>query len=224
MALIKVEVISDVICPWCYIGYRSLQKAISLYQKTYPGGSNDKIEVWWKPYFLDQEAPKETITMQDRMLRRMEPKMVAAAQTRLKRVGAGVGIHFKFGGYIGSSRPAHQLLYMAGRDSSEQQCRVSEMLFHYQFEREADITKLVTLVEVGVAAGLQEKDIREWLASGVGAAEIEQEAKKARADGRKGVPHFVIGGKYHLEGAVDMSELFETFVKVREEDKGCRQQ
>ncbi|OGM39694.1 hypothetical protein ABOM_011635 [Aspergillus bombycis] len=216
MVLIKIEIISDAICPWCYIGYRNLQKAISLYQKTYPGGSNDTIEVWWKPYFIDQEPPKESILIQDRMLRRMDPKMVAAAQTRLKRVGADAGIRFKFGGYIGSSRLAHQLLYMAAREGSELQCRVSELLFHYQFEEEADISQLDTVIAVGVQAGLREDDIREWLASGVGVAEIEAEAKKARADGATGVPHFAIGGKYHMEGAVDMSELFEAFVAVRE--------
>ncbi|KAE8316539.1 thioredoxin-like protein [Aspergillus transmontanensis] len=216
MALIKIEIISDAICPWCYIGYRNLQKALSLYRKTYPGGSKDIIEVWWKPYFIDQEPPKESILIQDRMLRRMDPKMVAAAQTRLKRVGTDVGIRFRFGGYIGSSRLAHQLLYLAAREGSELQCRVSELLFHYQFEEEADISQLDTVIAVGVQAGLREDAVREWLASGVGVAEMEVEAKKARADGVTGVPHFVIGGKHHVEGAVDMSELFDAFVAVRE--------
>ncbi|KNG83029.1 hypothetical protein ANOM_008257 [Aspergillus nomiae NRRL 13137] len=211
MALIKIEIISDAICPWCYIGYRNLQKAISLYQETSPGGSNDTIEVWWRPYFLDQEPPKESIFIQDRMLRRMDPKMVAAAQTRLKRVGADAGIRFRFGGYIGSFRLAHQLLHMAAREGSELQCWVSELLFHYQFEEEADISQLGTVIAVGVQAGL-----REWIASGAGIAEMEAEAKKARADGVTGVPHFVIGGKHHMEGAVDMSQLFQAFVAIIE--------
>ncbi|KAE8326226.1 thioredoxin-like protein [Aspergillus sergii] len=216
MALIKIEIILDAICPWCYIGYRNLQKAIALYRKTYPGGSKDIIEVWWKPYFIDKEPPKESILVQDRMLHRMDPKMVAAVQTRLKRVGTDVGIRFRFGGYIGSSRLAHQLLYLAAREGSELQCRVSELLFHYQFEEEADISQLDTAIAVGVHAGLREDDIREWLASGAGVAEMEADAKKARADGVTGVPHFVIGGKHHMEGAVDMSEQFEAFVAVRE--------
>ncbi|QMW33427.1 hypothetical protein G4B84_008858 [Aspergillus flavus NRRL3357] len=237
MAFIKIEIISDAICPWCYIGYRNLQKAISLYRKTYPGCSKNTIEVWWKPYFIDQEPPKESILIQgqssmlwyarhceepnltqrlDRMLRRMDPKMVAAAQTRLKRVGADAGIRFKLGGYIGSSRLAHQLLYLAAREGSELQCRVSELLFHYQFEEETDISQLDTVIAVGVQAGLREDDVREWLASSAGVAEMEAEAKKARADGVTGVPHFVIGGKHHMEGAMDMSELFEAFVAVRE--------
>lgn len=143
--------------------------------------------------------------------------MVAAAQTRLKRIGADAGIHFSFDGYIGSSRLAHQLLYMAGRENGERQCRVSGLFFHYQFEKEADISQLETVVEVGVQARLREDDVLGLLAGDVGVVELEAEAKQARADGVKGVPHFVIGEKYHLEGAADMSELFEAFVKVREE-------
>lgn len=81
MALIKLTVISDPVCPWvcynppmasyihlnlnfhtqCYIGYRRLTKAIRLYQKTYPGGSQDRIRISWKPYFLDREAPMESV-------------------------------------------------------------------------------------------------------------------------------------------------------------------
>ncbi|KAF5859558.1 hypothetical protein ETB97_002733 [Aspergillus alliaceus] len=173
-----------------------------------------RLELMEERSVLGKESNKSA---KHRMLRRMDPKMVAAAQTRLKRVGADVGICFRFDGYIGSSRLAHQLLYMAGRESSERQCRVSELLFHYQFEKGADISQLETVVEVGVQAGLREDDVQGWLASDVGVVELETEARQARADGVKGVPHFVIGEKYHLEGAADMSELFEAFVKVREE-------
>lgn len=74
MTVIKIEIVSDAICPWvrtrpsprrtntdecqCYIGYRNLQRAIRLYQKTYPGGSQDVFDITWKPYFLDQ-VPRE---------------------------------------------------------------------------------------------------------------------------------------------------------------------
>jgi predicted DsbA family dithiol-disulfide isomerase len=151
------------------------------------------------------------------MLRRMDPKKVEAAQIRLKRIGAAVGLNLKFGGYIGSSRRAHQLLYMAGRRKGiEMQSKVAEMLFHYQFEREADISELDTLVEAGVQAGLCEEDVRKWLESDVGMSETEDEARRAKATGIQGVPHFIIGGQHHLDGAVETSEFFETFVEVRE--------
>ncbi|XHF97574.1 hypothetical protein AWENTII_001154 [Aspergillus wentii] len=64
MAIIKIEIVSDAVCPWCYLGYRRLQKAINLYKKTYPGGSQDNFELVWKPYFLNPDALKESVLVQ----------------------------------------------------------------------------------------------------------------------------------------------------------------
>ncbi|EER41772.1 conserved hypothetical protein [Histoplasma capsulatum H143] len=94
MAVIKIDIISDAICPWCFIGYRDLQKAISLYQKTYPGGSKDEFQLSWKPYFIDQEPPSESIIIHDRMLRKMGPKMTEAAADAPKARWGGVGSRF----------------------------------------------------------------------------------------------------------------------------------
>ncbi|KAF3484177.1 uncharacterized protein GIQ15_03501 [Arthroderma uncinatum] len=218
MAVIPISIVSDVICPWCYIGYRSLQRAIGLYQKTYPGGSKDEFEIIWKPYFIDQEAPSKSEWVPDRMNRRMkDPKMVEAAQTRLKRVGAQFGIQFKFEGYMGSSRLAHQLLYVVYKEKgSEMQCKVAEQLFRYQFEKEADVSDINVVVEAAVQAGLGEEEVRTWLASDVGIAETEKEEKEMRDSGKvQGVPHFIIG-EQHLEGAVDYTEHLEAFIAARE--------
>ncbi|KAI9040340.1 DsbA family oxidoreductase [Aspergillus affinis] len=210
MPVIQIEIISDAICPWCYIGYRNLQKAIKLYQKTYPGGSQVVFDITWKPYFLDQ-IPRE-----NRMLRRMNPDMVHGAQMRLKRVGMSVGIDFKFGGWIGSTRKAHQLLYLARKESSELQCQLSEMLFHYQFEKEADISRPDVLVKAAMQAGNPEQKVRGWLSSEEGIEETEEEAKKIRESGIVGVPHFIIRGTEHLKGAEDIEELFQAFFTVGE--------
>ncbi|KAH8422283.1 DsbA family oxidoreductase [Aspergillus melleus] len=215
MRVIQIDIISDAICPWCYIGYRNLQKAIKLYQKTYSGGSQTAFDITWKPYFLDQ-VPRESELIQDRMLRRMNPQMVHGAQTRLKRVGKSVGIDFKFGGWIGSTRKAHQLLYLARRESSDLQCRLSEMLFQYQFEKEADISQSDVLVEAAIQAGIPEEKVQGWLASEEGMEETEEEAKKIRESGIVGVPHFIIGGTEHLKGAEDIEELFQAFITVSE--------
>ncbi|PGG96615.1 hypothetical protein GX51_07740 [Blastomyces parvus] len=221
MAVITIDIISDAICPWCLIGYRDLKKAISLYQKTYPGGSKDEFQLSWKPYFIDQDPHKESELIQDRMLRRMGPKMTEAAQTRLKRVGAALGINFKFGGHMGSSRLAHVLLHTTAAEKGlVMQGKVSEMLFEYQFEREEDLSCVETLVRAAVEVGLGEAEVREWLAgegAGRGVAEIiEEEGRKVREEGVQGVPHFVIGGSYHVDGAVDVGEFFEKVVEVKE--------
>ncbi|KAE8146711.1 thioredoxin-like protein [Aspergillus avenaceus] len=217
MALIKIKIVSDVICPWCYIGYRSLQRAIALYQKTYPGGSQDQFEISWKPYFIDQVAPAQSELIQDRMIRRMkDPKMVEAAQTRLKRTGAEVGLNFRFGGSMGSSRKAHQLLHVVGKEHGyDVQCRLAEQLFHYQFEREEDISRIDTIIQAAVQAGLFEMNARDLLASDREMHEVEQEEGAIRAAGIHGVPHFIIGDDQHLDGAADYTEFLDAFIAVR---------
>ncbi|KAL2826689.1 thioredoxin-like protein [Aspergillus cavernicola] len=216
MAIIPIEIISDAICPWCFIGYRSLEKTINLYKKTYPGGSNDIFEIKWKPYFLDQIPPEESVLISERMSRRMTPSQIDAAQTRLKRVGNSMGIGFRFGGYIGSSRLAHRVLSLAGAEGSEVQCRVSEVLFKYQFELERDVSDREMVIQAGVEGGLDEVKVREFLDGEGGIEETEREAREIREGGVQGVPHFVIGGEHHFDGAGDMGEFFEAFVAVRE--------
>ncbi|EGE05259.1 hypothetical protein TMEN_4501 [Trichophyton mentagrophytes] len=223
MAVITIHIVSDVICPWCYIGYRSLQRAIDLYQKTYPGGSKDEFEIVWKPYFIDKEPPAESEVMSERMLRRSkDPKMVEANQTRLKRIGAQFNIHFNFDGRMGSSRLAHQLLHLVYQEKgSEMQCKVSDQLFRYQFELGEDISKMDVVVDAAVEAGMDEDEVADWLVSDKGIAEMEQEEKEIRDTGKiEGVPHYIIG-KQHLEGAADYTEHMEAFIAAHEAAAQC---
>jgi predicted DsbA family dithiol-disulfide isomerase len=159
------------------------------------------------------------------MLRRMDPKQVQAAQTRLKRAGAEMGLSVKLGGYIGSSRLAHRLLFMAEKEKGPgKQCEVAELLFHHQFEREADTSKLDVVIAAGVQAGFHEDEVRDWLEeSNAGRLETEKEAKEVRAAGVTGVPHFVIGETRHLDGVVDLSEFFQAFIEARQrQEDGLR--
>ncbi|KAL4781262.1 thioredoxin-like protein [Aspergillus varians] len=218
MAIIPIEIISDPICPWCFIGYRSLQRTIALYKKTYPGGSNDEFRIEWKPYFIDEVEPAESVLINDRMARRMTQPQIDAAQTRLKRAGRAVGIEFRFGGYIGSSRLAHRVLYLAGLEGGGQgqvQCAVAERLFAYQFEMERDVSEVAVVVQAAGEGGLDGDAVREVLRGAAGMEEVEREARELREGGVQGVPHFVIGGGHHFDGAGDMGEFFEAFVAAR---------
>ncbi|EEH36302.2 hypothetical protein PAAG_00625 [Paracoccidioides lutzii Pb01] len=121
------------------------------------------------------------------MLGKMVPKMVQAAQTRLKRVGTARDIKFKFGGYMGSSRFAHALLHIMGEEKGGQiQSKLSEVLLLYQFEREEDISCLDTLERSGVGAGLGEEEVRGWLAEAGPRNEVlernEEQQRRVRDD------------------------------------------
>ncbi|KAL3442955.1 thioredoxin-like protein [Aspergillus insuetus] len=221
MAIIPIEILSDPICPWCYIGYRTLQRAMTLYQKTYPGGSRDTFDIIWKPYFIDEVEPDESVLIHDRMARRMTPSQIEAAQMRLVRSGNPLGINFSFGGYMGSSRLAHRVLFFAARiGGSETQCRVAETIFRYQFELEKDTSQLNVVVSAAVESGIEEWIVKEFLAGSGGVEEIEHEAwtyrERLNAEGVSGVPCFVIGGEVRFEGVGDWEEFFGAFVAARE--------
>ncbi|KAL4760995.1 uncharacterized protein BDW70DRAFT_168304 [Aspergillus foveolatus] len=215
MAVISIEIISDVICPWCFIGYRTLQRSISLYKKTYPGGSEDEFVIEWKPYFIDQVAPETSVLINDRMARRMTRSQIEAAQTRLKRIGSTVGISFKFGGYIGSSRLAHRVLHLAlERGGCQMQCTVADTLFQYQFEFEKDVSQMDVVVEAAGKAGMDGDLVREYLKGDAGKEEIETAERKVRERGVKGVPCLCIRaggrvGEQVVDGAGEMEEIFE---------------
>lgn len=153
------------------------------------------------------------------MIRRMQdPKQVAAAQSRLKRAGAGVGLRIRFGGSMGSSREAHRLLHIVREEKgTEMQCRLSEQLFHLQFERERDVSERAVLAEAAELAGLRAEEVQGWLEDAErGRRETETEEEEMRGQGVvQGVPHFVIGTE-HLEGAVDVGELMEAMIATKE--------
>ncbi|PGH13171.1 hypothetical protein AJ80_06417 [Polytolypa hystricis UAMH7299] len=216
MAAIEILITSDPVCPWCYIGYRRLTKAIDLFRKTYPGGSSCEFKIIWKPYFLDEEAPAESVPYLERMAQKIGPDRVAGSQDLLRRQGLANGINFQFGGRIGSTRLAHQLIHTTAlQGTQDQQTAVVEVLFRAHFEEEKDITQIDTLVEIAVDAGLDATKVRTWFDDESVAGEIESQAKKARERGIVGVPYFEIG-EHELSGAQDVGEFFETFVAVME--------
>ena len=151
------------------------------------------------------------------MLSRLGPQRTAKAQQHLRRIGAAEGLTFKFGGRIGSSRLAHQLMHFAKSKGLDVQSKCAEELFRAHFG-EKDVTRIEVLVEAGAQAGLDGKEVKEWLEGNHGAREVEAEEKEVRELGINGVPQFVIGGKHNIDGAGDVMDFFETFVKLKEDN------
>lgn len=251
MAVISIEIISDVICPWvCSPFLHSIDinkdsallatvassEQLHFIKRRIPGAQKMNFKLCGSRtsstrlhqqrvfssmvalHYVIYILPLTYNAGTDRMARRMTPAQISAAQTRLIRVGKTVGIEFRFGGSIGSSRLAHRVLHLAlERGGSETQCAVAETLFKYQFEMERDVSDVDVVVQAAVeSSGLAELDVRAFLAGGGGVEETETEARGASQGQRvQGVPHFVIGGEHHLDGAGEMEEFFQAFVAAR---------
>lgn len=139
--------------------------------------------------------------------------------SRMNQIGRSVGIHFKDGGMIGNTRDAHRLVHLCGTQSPEVQSALVEKVLEAYHELEKDISSKEVLTELAVDAGLDGKQVREWLDSELAADVVDEEARKNKEEeGNTGVPRYVIQNVHRLAGAEDPSEFIGIFAKVKEDE------
>ncbi|KAJ5189754.1 hypothetical protein N7491_008201 [Penicillium cf. griseofulvum] len=230
MTNFQIQIISDTVCPWCYVGYRRLSRAITTHQAKYP---TDTFSLHWKAFYLNPAAAEYPgVNKAEMYSQKFGAARRDAIFARLSSVGQGEGIQFSFGGNTGSTRDSHRLLWFAGQREAEEtakkegsgvvgglQTRVAEQLFRAYFEEEKNITDLKVLVEAGVEAGLEREVVKNMLDEDVGAQEVDQEAKTAARRLVSGVPYISVQGRYHVEGADEPEVFMEIFEKVKAEQE-----
>jgi predicted DsbA family dithiol-disulfide isomerase len=191
-----IEVFSDVICPWCYIGKRRLEKARERL------GARHDVEILWRPFELNPGMPAEGI---DRRAYRIAKfgswERSLELEARVAAVGAENGIVLAFDriSRTPNTFQAHRLIGHS-RAAGCQQSLV-EALFRGYFLEGRDIGDLRVLAGVATEAGLDQTEIEGFLASDQVADEIRQQEARARRLGIDAVPHFLIDGKVALSGA-----------------------
>ncbi|KAI1773247.1 DSBA oxidoreductase [Hypoxylon cercidicola] len=216
MTNIHIKIVSDTVCPWCYIGKKRLDKAIDLYRKVYPGGKDDTFTINWAPFYLDPTSPKVGVPINERMVQRFGPQRLAALQQRLTSMGSEEGINFGFNGKVGNTRDSHRLIQLGKTKGEEVENRVVLELFKTYFEGDGDITSHDTLIEAAAKAGLDKAEVKDWLDTDKGGKEVDQEVQEAYAKDIHGVPHFTIQGKYDIDGAQDTQAFLEAFANAKE--------
>ncbi|CAG8402850.1 unnamed protein product [Penicillium salamii] len=228
MTNFQIQIISDTICPWCYVGYRRLSRAITTHQALHPA---DTFNVHWKAFYLNPAgAAYPGVNKAEMYSQKFGAGRTEAIFARMATVGEGEGIKFSFGGNSGSTRDSHRLLWYAGQQEKlgagagasdglvgGVQTRVAEQLFRAYFEEEKNITDLKVLVEAGVGGGLDREEVKKVLNEDVGAEEVDLEAKTAASRLVSGVPYITVQGKYHVEGADEPETFLEIFEKIKAE-------
>lgn len=199
----------DTVCPWCYVGYKKLSRAIAEFSSTNPGHTFD---VTWKPYYLNPDAPKIGTDKAELYIQKFGAERVSMMQQRLASIGESEGIHFKFGGKTGNTRDSHRIIQMANEKGL--QTRIVEELFAAYFENEKDISSHSVLLEAAKKAGLDETEVKGWLGSNAGGDIVDKEVRVARMHGVTGVPNFTINEKYEIGGAQDPKEFIKIFEGV----------
>jgi predicted DsbA family dithiol-disulfide isomerase len=191
----RIDIWSDVVCPWCWIGKRRLEAAVA----TFP----HDVEVHWHAFELDPSAPDTREgTYEERLAGKYGCSLQEARSMtdRMTAVGAADGIDFRFDrSRPGNTFAAHQLLHLAGERGVQD--AVKERLFRATFTEGEPIADHETLVRLVSEAGLDADEAREVLAQNRYGAEVRHDEAQAQRLGISGVPFFVIDGRYGVSGA-----------------------
>ncbi|KAL8695922.1 MAG: hypothetical protein Q9224_003074 [Gallowayella concinna] len=214
MTNFNISIVSDTVCPWCYVGKNKLDRAISLYRSSHPN-STDTFSTTWYPFYLNPDAPKTGVDKRQYYMSKFGPERTPMIFDRLASAGKPVGIDFKFGGKTGNTRDSHRLIQLAKTKGPKMQTRVVEELFKSYFEQEEDITSHTVLKAAAEKAGLEEGEIREWLESNKGGKEVDREVVEAQMKAVSGVPHFTIQDKFEIAGAQDPQAFVQIFERVK---------
>jgi predicted DsbA family dithiol-disulfide isomerase len=223
MTQFQISIVSDTVCPWCFIGLRNLQAAIAERCRRTP---RDTFTIKWIPFQLNPSAAQgQSIDKRASYEHKLGVDGSRQVFDRLRSAGELAGVAFSFDGKTGNTLDSHRLLELANRsashgnsDTKDLQTRVAEQLFMGYFENSEDITSHEFLSRAAVHAGLatDASEIKEFLLSTRFANEIRKEADAQRADGINGVPLFIINDEYTIEGAqqpIAFSHLFERLAK-----------
>ena len=198
METIVIDIISDVVCPWCYLGKARLELAIAEVQ--------DKVgvEVNWRPYQLNPDYPPEGVDHKKALAEKLGGQdNVDRAHAMLKDFGKAVGIQFNFEAVkIGpNTMDAHRLLLWAHTEGREMQNRVVSHLFKANFEEGRNVGDHAVLLDIAEKSGLNRDVIATLLASDADKDTIRGEISAAQQMGVSGVPFLVFDHQYAISGA-----------------------
>jgi len=210
---LKVQIWSDIMCPFCYIGKRRIEEALSLFEH------KDAVEIEWKSFELDATfiaSPEDSLVEH---LAEKYGKDNDWAQNMLDNMtqnakSAGLDFHFEKA-ILANSHNAHRLLHLAKKQHLANE--LEELLFKAYLTEGKDLNNLNTLSEIGIAVGLEAEVVAQVLHSDEYSKEVKQDIQEANTIGVQGVPFFVFDNKYAISGAQPATAFLQTLEKVWEE-------
>jgi predicted DsbA family dithiol-disulfide isomerase len=200
---ISVDVISDVVCPWCFLGLRRLEQAIDALPDT-------KVAVRWRPYQLDPTIPPQGVDRKAYMLGKFGSEdRIRPIHDRLAEMGRAAGIAFDFDAIAVAPNTlnAHRVLRWAGAESDDLQHRLQKRLMSDYFEHGRNIGDPAVLAEAASDLGMDGSVVATLLATDADADAVRTEMETAQRMGVTGVPCFLLEERYALMGAQDVETL-----------------
>lgn len=205
----RIDIISDVVCPWCFIGKRRLEKALA---------SRPEIaaEITWRPFQLNPDMPEEGMPRAEYIASKFgDSSHSRRIHQTIAEAGASVGIDFAFDRIRRSpnTRNAHRLIRFATRQGRGD--AVVDRLFRGYFLEGRDIGDLATLADIASESGLDHEETRAFLGSRAERDEIIAEDRNARRLGINAVPCYIFAGQYAVSGAQEPEFFLPVFDLVQ---------
>lgn len=207
----QIDVISDTVCPWCFIGKRRLAKALAQRPDV-------PFDVRWRAYRLDPTIPPEGYERKAYLQAKFgDTERVKAAGETIRQLGESLGIRFAFESIerAPNTLDSHRLIRWAG--TAGVQDEVVERLFSSYFEQGRDISDRSVLREIAAEAGMDAELVADLLAQDADSALVEREDALAHQMGVTGVPTFIIANKYAASGAQEPEAFLQIIDKVLSE-------
>jgi len=205
---VRVEIWSDLVCPWCYLGKRRFETALAVFPR------GDKVEVVHRSFQLDPSIAKGvTVRTRDMLMRkyRMTESQVIASQARLEELAAVEGLEYHLAeSHTGNTLDAHRLVHL-GREQGIQDA-VIERLYRAHFTENRSLFDRASLTTLGNEAGLQGVD--GLLDSHRYEDAVATDHHQAHELGANGVPFFVLGGRYGVSGAQSVEVFAEALTRA----------
>lgn len=212
---LKIDIVSDVVCPWCIIGYKQLQKALA----AMPGQFAPTLR--WRPFELNPGMPPEGQDLAEHVAMKYGSSVEQSgrARARLARLGESLGFHFDYfdGMRMVNTFRAHQLLHWAA--GSEAQTALKLALFEAFFSRREDVSDTALLAEVAGRAGLSRDEARAVLADGRYAAAVRAEQQLWLEREVHAVPTFYFQDRYMVPGAQEASTFERVLAKIHQRER-----
>jgi predicted DsbA family dithiol-disulfide isomerase len=208
MSPLPIEVVSDVVCPWCYVGKRFLDKAIALKPEI-------PVAVRYRPYLLNPWVPREGMSREDYLITKFgSVERYNANNQRVADMAASAGLDYARDKIKRQPNTidCHRLIAWADDPAS-----MKQRLMQLYFSEGGDLTDREVLVAAAADCGLDAEDVRRRLATEEDVARIEAEANSAKEAGIEGVPFFIFGGLLAVSGAQPTDYLAQAIERVSDE-------
>jgi len=207
---VKIEIWSDVVCPWCYVGKRNLEAALAAFPHA------DRVTVEWRSFELDPTTPRRVELSMDEVLERkygMSPDQATAANRQMTELAATVGLEYHLDQVqIGNTFDAHRLIHLAAHEGLGG--AMKERLLHAYFTEGRAISDPATLAELAEEVGLDPERVAQVLESDQYADDVRADEQRAVDLGSTGVPFFVLDGRFGIPGAQPPDVLLRMLHRV----------